>query len=91
MAQDVNPGLPHDLDGFWADITRLGPRAEDFVFRPAVVPEQAFRHLAARRVSGAKDQNALSLIHARSAVSADAAQSLNVGPGRPKLRVEVMV
>jgi len=57
VTRDVNAGLPHDLDGFWADITRLDPRAEDFVGRPAVVSKQAFGHLAARGVSGTQDQN----------------------------------
>jgi hypothetical protein len=60
---NVNPGLPHDLDGFRTHMARVGPRTKDFIFRPAVVPQQAFRHLAASRIARTKDQDAFPISH----------------------------
>jgi hypothetical protein len=47
VARDVDPDLPHDLNGFGAHRARLGSYAEDSVSRPTVVAEQPLCHLAA--------------------------------------------
>ncbi len=57
LARDVDPELPHNPDSFGAHVGRVSSRAENFVFRTGIVPEQSLRHLAAGRIPGAQYQD----------------------------------
>src|SRR5260370_16631727 len=61
MTAQVDVQLLHHRDRFWADAARPHSGAEDLKAVACVVAEQAFRHLATRRVPGAQDEDALFL------------------------------
>jgi hypothetical protein len=63
VRRDINTDFTHHRDGFGPHMTGMRTCTEDLVTIPSIVPEQTFRHLASRRVPGAKDKNASSITH----------------------------
>ena len=57
MGGYVDADLGHDGYSLWANKTRYGSGAFNFVFIARDVTQDAFGHLAAGRISGAEDQD----------------------------------
>src|SRR5437763_16521215 len=63
MPGNINANLTHHFNGLWSNITRLNASAQNFKAITGHLTQQAFSHLAARRVSGAENQDALFISH----------------------------
>src|SRR5688572_10233383 len=63
MLRDVYPNLIHHHDGFGTHLSWRDSRTRDFEMVASEMTKQAFSHLAAGRVAGAQNQNALTLVH----------------------------
>ena len=57
VARDIDPNFTHGGNGFRTHVAGLGAGARNRKRRATIVPKQAFRHLAARGVSRAENQN----------------------------------
>lgn len=62
-AGQVVADLGHHLDGERVDALRLQPGAVDFEMVAGHAPQKGFGHLAARRVAGAQENDALFVCH----------------------------
>ncbi len=60
MLGNVDTDLAHGFDGERADTDRFGSGAVNFEGVTAEMPEEALSHLAAGRVAGAEDEDAVS-------------------------------
>ena len=67
MTGDIDADLLHRCDRLWTHSGRRNSSGEDFEFIARLVPEQSFRHLAARGVRCAQDQDARPVRHSRKA------------------------
>src|SRR6202012_266958 len=79
VAGNIDADFSHDCDSFSSYFARFGSCAIDVEPVARIVAQQTFRHLAARRVSSAEDQHALSdhatCPSARTATTEDASRS----------------
>src|SRR2546426_2635557 len=63
MTGDIDPNLVHDRDCLGPDKAWRNPGAEYFKAIAGQMTQQAFGHLAARRVAGAEKEHALLFSH----------------------------
>jgi hypothetical protein len=63
MLRNIDPDLTHHRYRLRPDVSRRHSRTRDFKALAREVSQQPFRHLAARRVSGAEYQDMFAITH----------------------------